>query len=344
MCYLNFMPNTFTTPKPIPEMSLDPPVIYIDVLVNEIEKVLLLYDRIEIWRSTDNITYTEITDTDDFPSTVDGTVVGPWSLSGQTLTVTKNSAAPISLVFGGSNPLDLQTVISTINTIFGGPFYKMAKEVPTNTNRLRLASDIKGLESNLTISGAAASTLGLSTTITYGKNHRPILTFPTIRYRFYDTSAVIGTTYYYKYRYSHSKTGRLSSFSDYILGDPLPLLTSELVTSYIKLADHNGNPVRDKRIVIFLQRAGVFGSNPTINTPLVGVMEQRIEMITDQFGFAKTKVPKNTEIKVFIEDSFINRVINTGTTDFDLLDRISTTADPFNLVVTDPIIPVIAVT
>lgn len=338
------MPNTFTTPKPIPELSLDPPVIYLDILVKEIEKVLLLYDRIEIWRSTDNVTYTEITDVDDLPATVDGSVTGPWALSGKTLTVAKNSASPISLTFGGVDPLDLKTVISNINTVFNGPVYKMAKEVPTNTNKLRLVSDITGLESNLTISGNAASTLGLSTTITYGKNHRPILTYPTIRYRFYDTSATVGTTYYYKYRYSNSKTGRLSNFSDYILGDPLPLLTSDLINCYIKLADHNGNPVRDKRIVIFLQRAKVFGSNSTINIPLIGVMEQRIEMITDQFGFAKSKIPKNTEIKVFIEDSFINRVINTGTVDFDLLDRISTTPDPFNLVITDPIIPVVAVT
>lgn len=338
------MPNTFGTPKPIPELQLDVPVIYLDIYVKEIEKIRLLYDRIEVWRSTDNITYTEITAPDDLPATIDGTVVGPWSVSGTTLTISKNSTASVSLTFGGTNPVDLLTIINTINVLFYGPNYKMASEVPINTNRLSIKSDIDGLESSLLLSGSACSVLGLSTTLTFGKNHRIILTEPTVRYRFYDTSAISGPTYYYKIRYSHSKTGRISSFSDYILGDPLPILTTELVTAYIKLSDHRGNPVRNKRIVLVLRRATTFGSNPTISAPLIGVMDDRIEMITDQFGFASTKVPKGGELEVYIEDTLINRIITVPTTDFDLLDKVSQTADPFNLVVQVPVIPIISST
>lgn len=336
------MPNTFSTPKPIPQLELDIGVIYLDLYVKEIEKIRLLYDRIEVWRSTDNITYTEITAPDDYPAFIDGTVVGPWNVSGTTLTVTKNGTAPISLTFGGTNPVDLLTIINTINVLFYGPNYKMASEVPTNTNRLSLKSDIDGLESSLLLSGSACSVLGLSTTITYGKNHRIILTEPTIRYRFYDTSAVIGTTYYYKIRYSNSITGRISAFSQYVLGDPLPLLTTELVTAYIKLSDARGNPVRNKRIILILRRPVVTGSNPTLMAPLIGVMDERIEMLTDQFGFASAKVPKGGELEVYIEDTLINRIITVPNTDFDLLDAVSQTYDPFNLVVQLPVIPVIS--
>ena len=336
------MANTFTTPKPIPELSLDPNVIYLDVYVKEIEKVRLLYDRVEVWRSTDNITYTEITDEDDTPAVINGTISGPWNLSGATLTIVKNESSPISITFGGTNPIDLLTVIKTINVIFHGPNYKMAEEVPTNTNMLSLKSDIDGLESSLTLSGSACAIIGLSTTKVYGKKHRIVLTEPTVRYRFYDTSAIVGTTYYYKIRYRNSVTDRISSFSSYILGDPLPILTTELVTAFIKLSDHRGNPVRDKRIILILRRPSLFGSNPTINAPLIGVMDERIEMITDQFGFASTKVPKGGELEVYIEDTLINRIITVPNTDFDLLDKVSQTSDPFNLVAAIPMIPVIS--
>jgi hypothetical protein len=99
------MPNTFTDPKPVPELSLDPPIQYIDVFVQEIEKVLLLYDCIEIWRSDDNITYTEITADDDYPAYIQGTSSGPFFVSGKTLTISKNDAPPIGFTFGGVDPI-----------------------------------------------------------------------------------------------------------------------------------------------------------------------------------------------------------------------------------------------
>jgi hypothetical protein len=336
------MPNTFTDPKPVPELSLDPPVQYIDIFVKEIEKVLLLYDRIEIWRSEDNVTYTELTADDDYPAFIQGTSPGPFNISGKSLGISKNDSPPLIITFGGVDPVDLQTILDTVNLVFSGPNYKCATEVPTNTNKLQLQSDIKGLSSNIQVSGTAVADFGLITTRIYGKTHRPILTNPTIRYRFYDTSAIIGTTYYYKYRYSHSITKRVSSFSEYILVDPIQIMSST-VNCYIRLADNRGYPVRGRRIVLHIINPSVFGTTPTINQPLVGIMDQRIEMITDQFGKAITKVPINTYLKVYIENSLINRLLNTGQVDFDLLDKLSLTYDPFNVVFQDPLIPIISI-
>lgn len=337
------MPNTFEDQKPIPELKLDPPVQYIDILVTEIEKVLLLYDRIEIWRSSDNVTYTEITADDDYPAFVRGTSSGPFNVSGKTLSVSKNDSPPISFTFGGTDPVDLQTILDTINLILNGPHnYRCASEIPVDTNKLQLQSDLKGLSSNIQVSGNSVVDFGLTTDRVYGKTHRPILTFPTIRYRFYDTSAVIGQTYYYKYRYSSSITNRVSQFSDYIIVDPIKIM-SNTVNCYIRLADNRGYPVKGRRIVIHLIRPYVFGSNPTISQPLVGVMDQRIEMITDQFGNAITQVPVNTDLKVYIENTLLNRIINSGNSDFDLLDKLSLSYDPFNVVVQDPLIPIISI-
>lgn len=337
------MPNTFTDPKPVPELSLDPPVQYIDVFVQEIEKVLLLYDRIEIWRSDDNITYTEITADDDYPAYIQGTSSGPFFVSGKTLTISKNDAPPIGFTFGGVDPIDLQTVLDTINLVLSGPnHYKAATEVPVNTNKLQLQSDIKGLSSNIQVGGPAAPDFGFTASRIYGKTHRSILTFPTIRYRFYDTSAIIGNTYFYKYRYSHSVTGRVSTFSTYVIVDPVQVM-SNVVNCYIRLADNGGYPIRGRRIILHIINPSVFGNTTTLNQPLVGVMDQRIEAVTDQFGKAVIKVPANTDIKVYIENTLLNRVINTGQVDFDLLDKISTSFDPFNVVFQDPLIPIISI-
>ena len=337
------MPNTFTDPKPVPELSLDPPVQYIDVFVQEIEKVLLLYDRIEIWRSDDKLIYTEITADDDYPAYIQGTSSGPFFVSGKTLTISKNDSPPISFTFGGVDPVDLQTVLDTINLVLSGPnHYKAATEVPVNTNKLQLQSDIKSLSSNIQAGGSALADFGLTASRIYGKTHRPILTFPTIRYRFYDTSAIIGNTYFYKYRYSHSVTGRVSAFSNYVVVDPVQIL-SNIINCYVRLADNRGYPIRGRRIILHIINPSVFGNTTTINQPFVGVMDQRIEAVTDQFGKAVIKVPANTDIKVYIENTLLNRVINTGQIDFDLLDRVSTSFDPFNVVFQDPLIPIISI-
>jgi hypothetical protein len=186
------------------------------------------------------------------------------------------------------------------------------------------------------------SVLGLTTNKVYGKLHRIVLTNPTIRYRFYDTSAE-GQLFYYKTRFSNTKTGRLSSFSESILGKLLPVLSpSQLVTCWAKFSDNQGNPIKNKRVVLVIQQPQAVGNSPTITNPLIGILEERIELRTDQYGFCSTSLPKNTNIKIYIENSYVNRVINTGIVDFDLLDKLSITQDPFNLEVTIPQIPVVS--
>ena len=163
----------------MPRIPVTTKINYIDIELDDIVKALALYDVIQVWRSPDNIAaYVEITDYDDLPAIIDGSVQGTWNLNGTGLTIIKNSNDPVSMTFTGTNPFDLQTVINKINLTW--PL--LASQVPSNTNRLRLTSDMLGLISNLTISGSAASVLGLSTTKTIGKAHRIPLTNPTKKY------------------------------------------------------------------------------------------------------------------------------------------------------------------
>ena len=342
------MLNTIFTPfVPIPELKADIPVIIVDFKIENIEKVRLLYDLIEVWRSTDNITYTEITAQEDTPAFIDSTLVGPtWNLNGTQLIIEKNNAAPVIVNFTEANPYNLQQILDKINSYFPRPYVNIqnlfATQKPTNTNLIRLTSDVKGLESGLLISGSANSILGFSTTKAIGKTHRLHLTNPTIHYPFYDISAdlQLNTSYYYKIRFRSTKTGRLSEFSQYVLGEPLQIVQdTNLVKGFIILANEHGFPEKDKRIIIELLKPTQIGTGP-----YVGIMEKRIEIKTDQFGYAETKLPKNVDIKVYIEDSLLNRVMNTGNVDFDILQKIINVNDPFNPINQPNLVPVVAIT
>ena len=48
-------------------------------------------------------------------------------------------------------------------------------------------------------------------------------------------------------------------------------------------------------------------------------------------------------LKVYIENTLLNRLINSGNSDFDLLDKLSLSYDPFNVVFQDPLIPIISI-
>jgi hypothetical protein len=327
-----------------PEVTLETPVITLDIHVPDIEQTLSLYNRIEIWRSADDTVYEEITSPEDTRAVINGTQSGPWNLNGLTLSISKNATQAVNITFTATDPYDLQTLLNIINPYFYDPnnqTYKIATQIPAE-NKVRFTSDLDGLESSLELTGTALSVLGLTTNKVYGKLHRIVLTNPTIRYRFYDTSAE-GQLFYYKTRFSNTKTGRLSSFSESILGKLLPVLSpSQLVTCWAKFSDNQGNPIKNKRVVLVIQQPQAVGNSPTITNPLIGILEERIELRTDQYGFCSTSLPKNTNIKIYIENSYVNRVINTGIVDFDLLDKLSITQDPFNLEVTIPQIPVVS--
>jgi hypothetical protein len=329
---------------PIPELKTDVDFIKLYIEVPNIQKLLPLYNVIEVWRSLDNITYNEITAETDTVAVIDSTITGPtWNLNGTQLIIEKNSAPTFTISFTTANPYNLQTILNIINeqakTHYVNRFSDFATQKPTNTNLIRFKSDIEGLESSLKITGSAASILGIASTKNYGAIHRIHLTRPTTHYEFEDYSAEdLSLTYYYKVRFRSTETDRVSSFSSYILGQPLTIVDgAELVTASITLADENGYPQKDKRIVIEVL-------TQYTNDDFIGVLQKSIDLKTDQFGFASTKLPKNIDIKVYIEDSFLNRVINTGTSDFNLLDKISAAPDPLNLTTQPNLVPVISIT
>lgn len=300
---------------------------YIDLEVEDIVKALALYDVVQVWRSPDNIlSYTEITGTDDLPAVIDGTIAGTWNLNGTSLTVVKNNNDPITISFTGTNPFDLLTVIKTINTVIPN----FASQVPSNTNRLRLTSDMLGLLSNLTLSGTATSVLGLTTTKVIGRAHRIPLTNPTTKYRFLDPDGL--STDYYKTRFYNTKTKAVSPYSEIVRATiPKILSDSDLVTASITLANMNGEPLINKRVIIIPMSLKRVGSTSLVSS------QDRIVLTTDQYGFASAKLAKGMTIRVYIEATGFEREVVVPNTDFDIMAITTIAPDPFSIVTTPPL-------
>lgn len=310
----------------MPKTFLDTNIVYVDIEVVDVEKALLIYDRIQVWRSPDNmVSYTEITADDDIAASVTGTTDGPWSLTDTSLTIIKNSADPVTINFSDSGSIDLYSLINLINLTVP----KLTSQVGPNINRLKITSDLKGLNSNLTISGSAASILGLSTTKVIGRSHRIELIRPTTKYRFYDLDGA--PTYYYKSRFYSTENGAVSAFSPIIRATPVQLIPdNQLVTGSVTLTTATGFPIEGRRVII------IPVVDTQINSATLLSIDTRVVLKTDQFGFASVKLPPGITVRIFFEGTGFNREIIVPSSDFNILQAMTTYPDPFNIVSTPP--------
>lgn len=295
--------------------SINLPII--TITLDKIEEYLLLYNRIQVFRSADNVTYSEITDNDYSAAQIDGTISGPFNLNNKTLTIQKeNILYTINFTLDG---LDTLSVIKEINTIAKFPL------AFNKGNKVCIKSNITGTGSWLIIGGNAATILGLSTTKVYGKGRRPDLTDPTIIYNFYDLSD-IAKDCWYKIRFFNSKTERVSDYSSTVQATPPPILNdSNFVVGSLQLSDITGNPMRNIKIIC----------TPIIyrtisNVSILNFQKQTIKE-TDQFGKVEIKLLKGATIRIDIEGTDLGRELLIPNTDFNILTLISNTTDPMSI-------------
>lgn len=303
-------------------------VITIDIHVDDLDSVLALFNKAQVWRSPIELgIYAEITAAIDEPAIVDGTIAGPWNLVSKTLTFVLNSADPINITFTGTDPLNLASVIQKINLVVPN----FASEVPLNTGKLRLTSPILGTGSSLTLSGDACPVLGLSLLKVNGRQARIPLVNPTTEYTFKDYDG--DPTYWYKTRYFSTVTGSVSSFSEPRQGNPQVVLPgSALVKASINLADSAGRPIIKRRVIFvpvspMLVPATVYGILPGFD---------RIVAETDEIGNAEAFLAKGMLIRVYIEGSNFNREFVVPNVDFDVLQAMTAQPDSMNIVQAPP--------
>jgi hypothetical protein len=222
------------------QLSIKPLIPALTILVSNIEEEIMIYDRIQVFRSLDNITFTEITAPEITYPSILGTISGPFALTGKTLIIQKEAK---SWTLNFSSTLDTLSLVKQINTTVG---FTLAQN---SENRLKLVDDIKGTGAWIQLNGNATDVIGLTTSKIYGLASRPYLTVPTTVYKVWDLSDV--TSAWYKTRLVSSKTGRTSAYSN-VEQWPAPKLIADenLVTASIKLSDANGNPMIGDEIII----------------------------------------------------------------------------------------------
>lgn len=304
-------------------------IISFNILVENLEAILGLYDHIQVFRAPAvNGTYVNITSVVAEAATEVGSVAGPWNLDGKTLTLALNSADLVSTTFEGTDPIGLADVIDQLNETVAD----LASESAPDSNLLRLTSALLGTGSSILASGTARSVLGLPSTRVGGTGPTILLTRPTTMYRFADLDG--DPTFYYKYRFFSSITGRVSDFSTPMQGDEVPVLDSgALSLATINLVNVRGNPVVGRRIIF------VAMSNLLIHATGYGVLpgSDRVYAVTDNRGHAELELVVGARVRVFIEGSqFFREIVVPATTPFDLLEVMAASPDPFAIVQAPP--------
>jgi len=308
-------------------------VISLDIHVEDLDSVLAIFDKIQVWRSITGELgeYSEITAVASTYAILDGSIEGPWVISSHDLIIYLNNADPITVTFTGTDPLNLADAIRGVNEVIPA----LATEVPPDTNKLRLISPVLGTGSSIRVEGDAPVDLGLSLVKVNGKAIRISLTSPTTEYNFKDYDGL--DNYYYKTRYYNSVTGTVSSFSEPRQGNPEVVIpSSKLSLATISLADVAGRPIVGRRIIFapiqpYLVPTTEYGQIPGFD---------RVIMSTDQKGHAEMYLIRNVRMRVFIEGTSYNREFIVPDADnFDVLFVASTDPDPFSIV-SKPALPI----
>lgn len=306
------------------QLSIKPSIPALTILVPNIEEEIMIYDRIQVFRSLDNITFTEITAPETTYPTILGTISGPFALTGKTLNIQKEAK---SWTINFSSTLDTLSLVKQINTLVGFTL------VQNSENRLKIVDDIKGTGAWIQLSGNATDVIGLTTNKVYGSVSRPYLTVPTTVYKVWDLSDV--TNAWYKTRLISTKTGRTSAYSEVEQWPPPSLIADEnLVTASIKLSDASGNALVGNEIIITPILYKNIGDVSVINS------HGQISIFTDSNGEASIKLLKGAQVRFDIEETALGREIIVPNQDFDILEIIAIYPDPM-AIVPAPILPTI---
>lgn len=310
-------------------------VITVDILVNSLEDVLEFFDRIEVHRSitVENGTYVELTDLEGpTAAIIDGSEDGSFNLNGLTLDILLDGEATAeSVLFEGTDPIDLATIIEQINEVVP----TLASEVPSSTNRLRLTSVMEGTISSITITaGAAATVLGLSSTKVNGKERRITIIDPTTMYQLFDKDGL--NEYWYKTRFSNSESVLVSEFSiPHQGGVDSAVPVSQLVKGTIYLVNGLGLPIIGNRLIFIPMIRGVVAST---SYNVIPGFYSRAEVLTNGAGYAEANLIRGITYRMILEGTSLVREFVApllGDT-FDLMTVTGTTPDPYDIAQTPP--------
>lgn len=297
--------------------------ITLNLFVSDIAAALASFDVIRIRRSIagEGGPYTEITAPAATSASLLSTNSGPYSVSGNTLSLKVDSQPQVDVVFSGVDPLTVNQVVSQINDAVGSA---VASEVG---GAVQLESLLSGTVSKMEVVGGSAAPL-----IGFIDGQRDIGEDPYITlqagvtdYQHIDNDGDSG--YFYQSALYHTGTGLLSEWSSPFEGEAGTLVgSSNLSVCSVDWVDASGVALPEQTIVFY-----------PLNEPLevdgyqVALSRQPVSMTTDNSGHAEISLVRGLKVKVVFEGTSLIRTITVpDTATFSLLQLMSEAPDPFN--------------
>lgn len=300
-------------------------VIKLTVFVEKLANVLSLFDSLAVERALTEVgPFVPITTPTATVATITGTVQGPFTVNGKTLTVKVNNGANQTFSFVTADPISADDLADLINDTITGA---VSVEID---QRLKLSTVVTGTGGRIDIvGGTALADLGLTLDAwVTGTDSHVLLSPSQEEYEYDDQNGAVD--YFYRTRFYSSISGQFSTYSDPIIGEIGYIVPgSELIVGKIDLAGIDGRPVAGRTIL--------FGVR---DQPLVAssfLIAANAWVVTDEAGHAEINLIKGARVEVTISGTAVTRVITVpdSGSDFNLVDAIAAAEDSFQIHIPD---------
>jgi hypothetical protein len=296
--------------------------IRLRISVKDIEAVRQSYSVLRVKRSITGETgvYEYVSDVVPRAATILAGTVGTYDVVGKTLQFIRDSHPQVDVLFTGTSHLTPAQVVSQINVAAG------VVVAAVDANKVRLTSTITGTESKLLIVGGSAAVVfgWVAGTKVIGKEPHIALQAGVSLYEFVDDDGEAG--YFYKSNYYNASTALSSNDSSPFLGATATMVgTDKLSIATIDLVDGAGIAIPEQEVTFY-----------SVHEPLqvegfqVALSRKPISVKTDNAGHAEVTLVRGLKVRVVFEGTgLIREIVVPNQASFDLLQLISTAADPY---------------
>jgi hypothetical protein len=293
----------------------------LSLYVDDIAAAMSSYDTMQVRKADlEAGPWTPLTSDIARPAVIEGSVSGPYTVSGMTLQLQVNRGTPHSIVFSGTDPLSVNAVAAQINAVFTG----LASELG---GKLKLQTTQTGTQARIDIlAGSANPVLGfIEGDLDIGEEPYVTLVSGINSYNFYDRDGISGQ--FYEVAFYNTVNLQSSAWSDPFQGEPGTVIdASNLSTGSIDLVDASGVSKPDQVITFFPMWEPL-----SVEGFKVAMTRDPISITTNNSGHAEVVLVRGLKVKaVFEGTSYTREFVVPDAPTFNILDLMSTAPDPFN--------------
>lgn len=301
-------------------------MIGLDYFISDITTALLSFNKLRWYRSRTGRSgvYEAMTSAAAAPATLTG-AKEPHAVHGKMLSFKVNGVTTVNVTFSAANPVTTAQAVTAINGATGlvvasnAAGYLVLTTVATGTGASIeiLASDAAPYLGFLT--GDAALGTAADATLVSGTH------------QYFVTDLNGSVTDFYAVELRNSSTSEVAPLSvGFAATRPQGIPKTETVPCFVRLTDMTGYPLQGAEISI---HNAFVPNQTTVANKMWTMFRHAITMVTDQDGYAETRLLKGAVIDVNIGGTGMTRRVTVPTTSdsVDLLDPALNTTDEFGI-------------